>query len=438
MLAYALPMLATELLLRSFGAADTAVLAQFASDTAVSAVGTTGSIIGLLLGFFNGLTVSSNVMLSRAVGGDDRERAARTVGCSVFCGLVFGIFLAIVGFAGAYPLLKITNCPAELIDQAATYIKIYFLGMPVTLVFNFAAALLRAVGDSFRPGAYLGIGGVLNVGLNIFCVLVLKLDVAGVAVATVIGQFIPTVMIVVALVRSDGFSKLSRRHFRFYKKEFCDIFGIGLPVGLQNALGGLVGIVVQGALNGLGPTNIEAWSVGSTVDGYVGVCANAIASSVPAFISQCYGAHDFKRLKKVMPVAVALNFVFGGAAALASMLFGGFACRLFTTKPEVVPIAVTRILIVSPAYIVSGLSAIYANALRCLDRSALASAIVLFGNAAVVALWTFTAFAASPNLVTLCLVYPVSWFATTLVLFPVCYGTIKRLPSSRPSPASER
>lgn len=430
LLAFALPLLATNVILRSFSAADTAVLGKFASKTSVAAAGATGSVTSLLLGFFSGLTVSSNVMVSRAVGTGDRERAARTVGCSICCGIVFGILLAVVGFFCAYPLLRLINCPEEIVDQAATYIKIYFLGMPIILIFNFAAAILRAVGDSFRPGAYLSIGGILNIGLNILFVLAFRLDVAGVALATVIGQLIPTTLVIIALFRADGFSKLDRKHFRFYKTEFYDILKIGLPIGVQSCIAALSSGFVSASLNSLGTNVVEAQAVGGIIDGYVYVCVNSVSSAVPAFVSQNYGAGNIKRLKKSVTYALFLDVAVGAVIGTATALCGAWLCGLFTSNEAAIELATMRLRLIAPSYLLAGIMEIYANALRSLNKSAVASLVVLVGNCLVSVVWILTVFRTYNTYLSICFASPVAWIAASVILAPVYYVAVKRLPES--------
>ena len=434
LLAFALPLLATNVILRSFGAADTAVLGKFASKTSVAAVGATGSVTSLLLGFFSGLTVSSNVMVSRAAGTGDRERAARTVGCSICCGIVFGILLAVVGVFCAYPLLRLINCPEEIIDQAATYIKIYFLGMPIILLFNFAAAILRAVGDSFRPGAYLSIGGILNIGLNILFVLAFKLDVAGVALATIIGQLIPTSLVIIALFRADGFSKLDRKHLRFYKTEFCDILKIGLPIGVQSCIAALSSGFVSSSLNSLGTDVVEAQAVGGTIDGYVYVCVNSVSSAVPAFVSQNYGAGNIKRLKKSVTYALFLDVAVGAVIGTAVALCGAWLCGLFTSNEAAIELATMRLRLIAPSYLLAGIMEIYANALRSLNKSAVASLVVLVGNCLVSVVWILTVFRAFNTYLSICFASPVAWIAASAILAPVYYIAARRIPEPAGKP----
>lgn len=220
---YALPLIATNILQLLFNAADVAVLSIFAQDgdLAIAAVGSTGAIVNLVIGLFVGLSVGANVLIARCVGMQDRESAKRTVGMSVVLSVLVGIFLAVIGTIMARRFLEWTHVDAAALDKATVYLTIYFLGMPIMMLYNFAASILRAVGDTFRPLIFLVIGGVANVILNIFFVLVVGWDVEGVAIATVVSQAVSATLCIVTIAREKGYCKLEFKYMRFLQTRTC-------------------------------------------------------------------------------------------------------------------------------------------------------------------------------------------------------------------------
>ena len=266
---FSLPLAASSILQLLFNAADVVVVGRFAGSTALAAVGSNGSLINLLVNLFVGLSLGANVVAARCFGAKDDRGVQDTVQTSVTLGLVSGVLLAVVGFFAARGLLELMSCPEDVIDLSALYLKIYFIGMPIMLLYNFCASILRAVGDTLRPLMFLVIGGLVNVGLNIFFVAVLKKDVEGVAIATVASQAISAVLSIVVLLKGNGYARLDMKKFRVYFPELKEMTKIGFPAGLQGCVFSICNVLIQATINTFSKSYMTANTVASQFDGFI-------------------------------------------------------------------------------------------------------------------------------------------------------------------------
>ncbi len=275
MLLFALPLMLSSILQLVFNAADVIVVGKFAGDNSLAAVGSTGALVNLLTNLFIGLSVGSNVMVARYFGAGDKEHVKMTVHTSMLISLIGGVALAAVGFIFVRTFLIWMSTPTGVLDLAALYLRIYFLGMPAMMVYNFGAAILRAVGDTKRPLYFLLAAGVINVGLNMLFVIPLKMDVAGVALATVISQTISAILVVLCLVREQGMVRLNLRELRIHPYVLKQILRIGLPAGLQGTVFSLSNVVIQSSINGFKELVVTGSSAAANIEGFVYVAMNA-------------------------------------------------------------------------------------------------------------------------------------------------------------------
>lgn len=282
---YSIPLICTNVLQLLFNAADVAVLGMFVSDDAVAAVGATGALINLIIGLFVGLSVGANVLVARFAGEQNMDSSHKTVSTSVIVSLIAGLFLAFIGYFFAETFLEWTNCDPEVIGMATKYLKIYFIGMPIMLLYNFCASILRAVGDTLRPLIFLVIGGLVNVGLNIFFVAVLKKDVEGVAIATVASQAISAVLSIIVLLKGNGYARLDMKKFRVYFPELKEMTKIGFPAGLQGCVFSISNVLIQATINTFSKSYMTANTVASQFDGFIYNAMNAVSLATLAFVS---------------------------------------------------------------------------------------------------------------------------------------------------------
>lgn len=320
-LTFALPLMCSSVLQLLFNAADIVVVGKFAGDNSLAAVGSNAALINLMVNLFVGLSVGANILAARYTGAGNREGLRQTVHTSMLLALLSGILLAVVGVITARPLLHLMQVPDSILPLAALYLRIYFLGMPAAMLYNFGAALLRSVGDTRRPLYYLIAAGIVNVALNLLLVIVFQLDVAGVAIATVVSQCLSAFLVVRCLMHEEGDIRLELRELRITLPRLGQILEIGIPSGIQGVAFSLSNVIIQASINGFGETVISGNTAASNIEGFIYVACNAFCQANMAFTSQNYGAGKLERLK---PIALC------SAACSASVaVIGGMLCWVF-------------------------------------------------------------------------------------------------------------
>lgn len=417
---YALPLLATNVLQLLFNAADVAVLGIFAGDDPVAAVGATAALINLIVGLFIGLSVGANVLIARCVGENNEKRSRRIVGMSMLISVVIGVFLTIIGFTFARTFLTWMKCDSDVIDLSVKYMKIYFLGMPILLLYNFCASILRAVGDTLRPMLFLMIGGVVNVGLNILFIVVFNKDVEGVAIATVVSQAISAGLSIFVLLKGNGFAKLQLRRIKLYPKELKLMIKIGLPAGLQGCLFALSNVLIQSTINSFGKSVMTANTIAGQLDGFIYTSMNAISLSALAFVSQNLGANNFERIKKTILYALAVVTVVGMVVGAIIIAIAPTVCGIMAEEEVVAEIAFTRILLISTTYFTCGIMDVLSNSLRGLGKSTLSMCLTLAGTCIFRIIYINTICRLYHKLLVLYAIYPISWMVS-IVLFVIAY-----------------
>ena len=343
---FSLPLAASSILQLLFNAADVVVVGRFAGSTALAAVGSNGALINLLVNLFVGLSLGANVVAARCFGAKVARGVQTSVQTSVTLGLVSGVLLAFVGFFAARGLLELMSCPEDVIDLSTLYLKIYFIGMPMTMLYNFNASLLRAVGDTRRPLYCLAVSGVINVVLNLVFVILFQMSVAGVALATIISQTVSALMVTVLLMKEEGPLRLDLRHLGFHKGALVQILKIGLPAGLQSTLFSRSNVVIQSAVNSFGSTIVAGNSAAANIEGFIYTGMNAFAQAAVTFTSQNVGARRYDNLDRVMRncllCAVVVGIVLGSGAYLA----GGGLLHFYSTDETVVAAGLARMKVI--------------------------------------------------------------------------------------------
>lgn len=422
---FALPLMATNILQLLFNVADVAVLGIAGYD--VGPVGSTGALINLIIGLFVGLSVSANVLVARFVGSNEKERAERVVGMSVLFALVVGAMLAIVGVFCARIFLGWMNCPSKFLDDATLYMQIYFIGMPIVLLYNFCASIMRAVGDTLRPLIYLIVAGIVNVGLNFLLTYVFQMGVAGVAIATVTSQFISVVLALISIIKSKGFAHFSVKKMRIFKAEFIEMLKIGLPAGLQGCVFSLSNVVIQSTINSFGTIAVNGNTIATQFDGFIYNAMNAIALSCMAFVSQNLGAKNVQRIKRTVVISLGVVTVVGLAVCGVILLIARPIAGIMAKDPAEVDFAWTRLLILGTTYFTCGLMEIMSYTMRGLGKSTLAMIVSLSGSCLFRILWVQTVCRLVPTIEALYWVYPVSWVLTFVIFIPIYFPTMRRI-----------
>ena len=424
-LVFALPIMLSGILQLLFNAADTIVVGRFAGNEALAAVGSVGSLNNMIISLFIGLSVGANVLVARYTGSRNDRAVSDTVHTSVLLSLAGGVLLMIIGVALARPLLELMGSPEDVIDLAVLYVRIIFLGMPVQMLYNFCAAILRAVGDTQRPLYYLTIAGVVNVLLNLVFVILFHLSVAGVALATIISQAISALLVTRALLKMEGPTRLFLNRLRIHPGKLREIIRIGLPAGIQSSVFSLANVVSQSSVNSFGSVVIAGNAASSNVGNFVYQAMNTFQQAITCFAGQNIGARKPRRIVSAMKVCMFWAVSFGLVLGMLSCVFGTQLLSLFSADPAVIAAGMERQIIVCAPYFLCGMMDVMTGALRGIGYSLLPMIVSILGACAFRLFWVFTVFAAYPTLPCLMLSYPVSWlltFSVLLVIFLVLWN----------------
>ena len=427
---FAIPLALSSMLQLLFNAADVIVVGQFAGSTALAAVGSTGALVNLLVNVFMGVSIGANVMVARARGAGDYKAVHETVHCAMLISVILGAIVAILGFCVSGFALTLMGSPADVKPLATLYLKIYFLGMPANLVYNFGAAILRAIGDTKRPLYILTAAGVANVLLNLVLVIVFHMGVAGVAIATVFSQCISAVLVVLCLLHADGAYKLYPADLRIHKDKLIGMIRIGLPAGIQGSLFSISNVIIQSTVNSFGSIVVAGNAAAANLEGFVYVCMNSLYQSAITFTSQNLGAGKFDRIRHTFRVCTLMVMVVGAVLGVGLFLAGPWLLNIYASGTpeeieEIIRFGMIRLSYVSFTYMLCGMMDVSCGALRGLGKGMVPMAVSLLGACAFRILWVYTVFAANPTLPTLYISYPVSW-AITWVAHTGCYLLIRR------------
>ena len=416
LLQFTLPLMFSSILQLLFNAADIVVVGRFAGDNALAAVGSNTSIINLLCNLFIGLSVGANILAARQYGAGDREGLRQTVHTSILLSLLSGALLAVVGVFGAGTILKIMQSPPGVRDLATLYLRIYFLGMPVTMLYNFGAALLRAVGDTRRPLYYLLFAGVVNVILNLFFVIVCSLGVVGVGLATVISQCISAALVLRCMIKDTGAVHLDLRQLRIWPVRLKQIMQIGLPAGMQGILFALANVVIQSSVNSFGEITVAGNAAASNIETFIYTSMNAFYQANLSFTSQNFGAGQYRRIWPILLRAEACVIILGLVAGNLTVFFGPQLLSIYTDSPAVIAAGMNRITIICATYALCGIMDVIVGSVRGIGYSVMPMLVSLVGACGVRILTVATIFQipAFHTIQTVYWAYPVSWSVTFL------------------------
>ena len=422
---FAVPLMLSGILQLLFNAADIVVVGNYAGHESLAAVGSTSSLINLLVNVFIGLSVGANVLVAQYFGAHRMKDLEETVHTAMVLAAGGGLFLVAVGVLLADPLLTLMGTPEDVLPLSALYMKIFFVGMPATLTYNFGSAILRAVGDTKRPLWFLLAAGIINVILNLIFVIVLHMGVAGVALATVISQCISAALIIRCLVKSDAPYRLKSDQLKLVKSKLFAIARIGLPAGLQGAIFSISNVLIQSSVNSFGSVAMAGNTAAANIEGFVYTAMNAVYQTALSFTSQNFGAKNYDRMTKIlwycqgMVIAVGI-FMGGGAVLLGPGLLG-----IYGSNAQVINYGMNRLRIISGPYFLCGIMEVMVGGLRGMGCSLLPMFVALTGACVFRVIWIYTIFAVSRTLQTLYISYPVSWTITFLAHM-VCYGIVRR------------
>lgn len=417
MLRFAVPLMLTGVLQLLYNAADIVVVGQFAGSNAIASVGATSSLINLLVNVFMGLSVGANVVIARAIGAKDEKHASTAAHTALTVSVIIGVVLCICTLLFADQFLLWMDTPAEVLPGATLYLRIFACGFPVSLLYNFGAAILRACGDTRRPMYFLLISGAVNVVLNLCFVIVFNMAADGVALATVLSQVISAVLVVLALIHMRGPCRLSFKRLRVYGSDLIAILKIGVPAGIQSGCFGLSNVLIQSSINTFGPLAIAANTAASNIEGFEYTCFNAISQSCLTFVGQNMGAKKTRRIPRIIGAATTLSTLFSFALAAVCILLAKPLLSIYTSDPQVIEIGTTRLQYICSCYVLCAWMEIFSHSLRAMGISIMPMITCILGVCGLRIAWIYTVFEKYRSLPTLYLSWPITWIITLAVLF---------------------
>lgn len=423
------PLMLSGVLQLLFNAADIVVVGRFAGSEALAAVGSTSSLINLLVNVFIGLSVGANVLVARFYGAGQKRELSEMVHTAIMTSIVCGCILVVLGVVLAGPALHLMGTPEDVINHSILYMRIYFVGMPAMMAYNFGAAILRAVGDTKRPLYYLLIAGVVNVVLNLIFVIVFGMGVAGVAIATVVSQVISAGLVLRCLMKTDSDYQLNLKELKIVPDKLFKMVQIGIPAGLQGALFSVSNVLIQSSVNSFGSIAMAGNTAASNIEGFVYTAMNAFHQTAISFTGQNYGARNFKRIGKILFICEALVVVVGLLMGNAAYLFGGTLLQLYSTEAEVIQFGLLRLSIISTTYCLCGMMDVIVGSLRGMGYSIMPMLVSLTGACLFRVVWIYTIFQQYRSLETLYISYPISWtltFLVHLICFFVVYSKLMK------------
>lgn len=425
LISFALPLMVSGILQLMFNAVDIIVVGRFSGSQALAAVGSTTALINVFTNLFIGVSLGANVLAARFYAAGKDKEMSETVHTAITLALVSGVVMAVIGLVFSRWALEIMGTPADVINQSSLYMRIYFLGMPFFMVYNYGAAILRAVGDTKRPLMFLIVAGVINAVLNMFLVIAFHMGVAGVAIATVISQMISCLLVLRCLYKTDSSYQL--RFSRLCMKKFylAQIFQVGIPAGIQSTVINFSNALLQSSVNSFGSTAMAGYTAANNVLGFLYASVNAVTQACMSFTSQNYGVGKYKRMDRVLLNCGILSFIIAFVLGCGSYIFGGEILKIYTEDPEVIRCGVEILSITTVPYFLCGIMDLFPGALRGMGHSGVPMILSIIGTVGTRIVWIFWIFPQNRSLYTLFISYPASW-AITIVMQVICFIFVRR------------
>lgn len=428
---FSVPLVLTGLLQLLYNACDLIVCGQFGSEHSVAAISATSALINLIINLFLGLSVGANVLMARCFGAKLQEKGQRVVYTSMVFSLIVGIVIGIFGFFMSKIFLGWMGTPDEVIDLSATYLKIYFLGLPFSMIYNFGSSLLRACGDAKKPFIYLTVAGIANIGLNFLLVIAFNLDVAGVAIGTIVSQAISAILIIISLFKSKGFFHFKLKEIKIYKKEAIEIIQIGLPAGLQGVIFSFSNVLIQSSINSLGTYTMDGSGASSSLEGFIYTCMNQTCQAGIAFISANYGAGKMQNVKKCILYTIIIVCIMWAISTGIILSLHKVLLKLYINHPEALAPARKRLFVIGLTYFLCGIMDTLAFSLRGIGYSLVPMIVSIIGACGFRIFWIYAIFRIDyfHNIEWLAASYPISWILTLsvhLTLLIILYKKVKK------------
>lgn len=431
LLTIALPIMIMNVVQSLFNIIDMTVLKTFGAEDAVGAIGASGTLISLITGLMVGISSGSNVVIARYIGQGNKERVERAIGTSLLFSLCGGAALAVIGITFAEVFLGWMNCPAELMKEAVLYFRLYFVGVPILMVYNFCAAILRSTGDSRRPMIYLTLGGVLKVLFSFFFVAVFNMTITGVAIATIISWAVSCGLGLITLARNNSIARINFKKIAFYPQELKDILFIGVPAGLQQALYSIANVIITAQVNSFGKAATTGISIANTFDGILYQISVAPSLAVMPYVSQNIGNRNIKRATQSVTRGMMITIILGVTFGSLSAIFSGQLSSIMTSSPEVIAYSRQKMMLISSTYFICGINEIMGASLRGMKRPMPAMVSTMIFMCAIRFVWVYLFFIPfkenlSDPLTFLYLIWPIGWILSILTLLFFLFPTIKK------------
>ncbi len=425
LISFAIPLMVSGILQLMFNAVDIIVVGRFTGSQALAAVGSTTALINMFINFFIGISLGANVLAARFYAAGKHKEMSETVHTAITLALISGVFMAVFGLVFSRFALELMGTPDDVIGQSALYMRIYFLGMPFFMLYNYGAAILRAVGDTRRPLVFLIVAGVTNALLNMFLVIVFHMGVAGVAIATVISQLISCFLVLRCLYQTESSYQLRFSRLCIKKCYLIQIFQVGIPAGVQSTVINFSNVLLQSSVNSFGSTAMAGYTAANNILGFLYASVNAVTQACMSFTSQNYGVGKYKRMDRVLLDCGILSFVIALVLGCGSYILGGEILKIYTEDAEVIRCGVEILSITTVPYFLCGIMDLFPGALRGMGHSGVPMILSIIGTVGTRILWIFWVFPQHRSLYTLFISYPASW-AITIVMQAVCFVLVRR------------
>ncbi len=429
-LRFALPLMLSGILQLLFNAADIVVVGKFAGKESLAAVGSTSSLINLITNLFVGLSIGANVVVANAFGAGKKDEIKETVHTAITVALISGVILVFVGVIFAKDFLVLMSSPEDVIELATLYLQIYFLGMPALMLYNFGSAMLRAIGDTKRPLYYLFFAGIVNVVLNLFLIIRFHMGVEGVAIATIISQYISAALVIRCMMKEEGYLHLDLRSLRIQKSKMLRIMTIGLPAGLQGIVFSLSNVVIQSTINSFGSVVMAGSAAAANIEGFIYMAMNAFYQTAITFAGQNYGAGKLKRVDKVFGFCIGFVTITGLVLGISSVVFSEVLLGIYSDDPLVIEAGRMRMMYICLVYALCGIMDVCVGILRGMNRAVIPMIVSLVGACGLRLLWIATVFRQHPTIDMLYIAYPVTW-TITLSVHMICILIVRKKENAR-------
>lgn len=425
LISFSLPLMLSGILQLLFNAVDIIVVGRFSGSQALAAVGSTSALINMFINLFIGISLGANVLTARYFAAEKKEDVKNTVHTAITFALISGIVVAIVGIIFARTALLLMDTPSDVIDQSVLYMRIYFVGMPFFMLYNYGAAILRAVGDTKRPLYFLIFSGATNALLNLVLVIVFHMSVAGVAIATVISQMISCVLVLRCLHKADGCYKLEWLHFMLGTKYLKQIFHVGIPAGIQSTVITFSNVLLQSSVNSFGSIAMAGYTAANNILGFLFASINSVTQACMSFTSQNFGVGKWKRMDRVLIDCAILTTVTALVLGSLSYIFAGEILQIYTDSPDVIQCGIEILSYTTITYFLCGIMDLIPGALRGMGHSGVPMILSVIGTVGTRIFWIYIIFPKFHSLDTLFISYPVSW-TLTIVMQLICFYFVRK------------